>query len=115
VERDGVSAADLVGTSTADRLRALLTSSPLDGGPTYAFTLADHADRLRLFFLRPYCPVLNPTEYLNNAVKGGVPRFRRPRDKGELASRVRLWLRVLQGRPSVAKRFFQAEPVRYAA
>lgn len=71
--------------------------------------------RVRLFFLPPYCPELNPTEYLNNAVKGGVPRFRRPRDQVQLAERVGLWLRVIQRRPHVALRFFQAEPVRDAA
>jgi transposase len=71
--------------------------------------------RVRLFFLPPYCPELNPAEYLNNAVKGGVPRFRRPRDQAELAKRVRLWLRVIQGRPHLARRYFEAEPVRYAA
>lgn len=38
--------------------------------------------RLLLSFLPPYCPELNPTEYRNHAVTGGVPRVRRPRDKG---------------------------------
>jgi transposase len=71
--------------------------------------------RVRLFFLPPYGPELNPTEYLNNAVKGGVPRFRRPRDQVQLAARVRLWLRVIQRRPYLARRFFQPDPVRYAA
>jgi transposase len=101
--------------STAGVVFLVLDGHPVHRSRAVARWVADHADRLRLFFLPPYCPELNPTEYLNNSVKGGVPRFRRPRDKVELASRVRLWLRVLQGRPSVAKRFFQAEPVRYAA
>lgn len=92
----------------------------LDGHPVHRSRrvragVAAQGGRLRFFFLPPYCPDLNPPEDLNHAVKGGVPRFRRPREKGELASRVRLWLRVLQGRPSVARQFFQAEPVRYAA
>jgi transposase len=39
--------------------------------------VAAHADRLRLFFLPPYCPELNPTEDLNNAIKGTVPRVKR--------------------------------------
>jgi transposase len=107
-------------------LRRLLRSTPgpvflvLDGHPVHRSRrvrewVAAQGGRLRLFFLPPYCPELNPTEYLNNLVKGGVPRFRRPRDKVELAKRVRLWLRVVQGRPHLARRFFQAEPVRYAA
>jgi transposase len=92
----------------------------LDGHPVHrsrkvAAWVASQGGRLRLLFLPPYCPELNPTEYLNNAVKGGVPRFRRPRDRVELAERVRLWLRVIQRRPHLARRFFEAEPVRYAA
>jgi transposase len=92
----------------------------LDGHPVHrsrkvAEWVATQSGWLRLFFLPPYCPELNPTEYLNNAVKGGVPRFRRPRDKVELAARLRLWLRVIQRRPHLARRYFEAEPVRYAA
>lgn len=92
----------------------------LDGHPVHRSRrvrewAGGHAARLRLFFLPPYSPELNPTGYLNNAVKGGVPRFRRPRDKVELARRVRLWLRVIQGHPQLARRYFEAEPVRYAA
>lgn len=92
----------------------------LDGHPVHRSRrvrewVDGNAARLRLFFLPPYCPELNPTEYLNNAVKGGVPRFRRPRDKVELAKRVRLWLRVIQRRPHLARRYFEAQPVRYAA
>jgi transposase len=77
--------------------------------------VAARADRLRLFVLPPYCPELNPTEYLNNAVKGTVPRVRRARDKAELADQVRSYLRIVQKRPANARRFFKAKPVRYAA
>jgi transposase len=92
----------------------------LDGHPVHRSRkvtewAAAQGGRVRLFFLPPYCPELNPTEYLSNAVKGGVPRFRRPRDKVELAERLRLWLRVIQRRPHLARRYFEAEPVRYAA
>jgi hypothetical protein len=107
-------------------LRRLLRSTTgvvfliLDGHPVHRSRAVSHCvagsgGRIRLFFLPPYCPELNPAEYLNNSVKGGVPRFRRPRDKVELAKRVRLLLRVMQGRPYLARRFFDADPVRYAA
>lgn len=77
--------------------------------------VAAHADRLRLYFLPPYCPEVNPTEYLNNAVKGTVPRVKRARSRDELADQVRLYLRIAQRRPEIVGRFFDAEPVRYAA
>ncbi len=92
----------------------------LDGHPVHRSRrvrewVAERSGRLRLFFLPPYCPELNPTEYLNNAVKGTVPRVRRARSRDELAAQVRLYLRVVQRRPRAARRFFAAAPVTYAA
>jgi transposase len=92
----------------------------LDGHPVHRSRkvrawVAERADRLRLFFLPPYCPELNPTEYLNNAMKGTVPRVRRARSREELADQVRTYLRVVQQRPRLARRLFEAEPVNYAA
>jgi transposase len=92
----------------------------LDGHPVHRSRrvrewVAARADRLRLFFLPPYCPELNPTEYLNNAVKETVPRVRRARNRDELAAQLRVYLRVVQQRPRMARRFFEAAPVTYAA
>ena len=92
----------------------------LDGHPVHRSRrvrdwVAERAGRLRLFFLPPYCPELNPTEYLNHAVKGTLPRVRRAKDRGELAGQVRAYLRVVQQRRHLARRFFRAKPVRYAA
>lgn len=109
-----------------DFLRRLLRSTTgvvflvLDGHPVHRSRkvtrwVAEHAARLRLYFLPPYCPELNPTEYLNHAIKDTVPRVKRARDKGELADQVRTYLRVVQQRPHLARKFFEAEPVCYAA
>jgi transposase len=92
----------------------------LDGHPVHRSRrvrewVAARAGRLRLFFLPPYCPELNPTEYLNNAVKETVPRVRRARNRDELAAQLRVYLRVVQQRPRMARRFFEAAPVTYAA
>jgi transposase len=92
----------------------------LDGHPVHRSRkvrewAAAQGGRLRLFFLPPYCPELNPTEYLNNSVKGTVPRVKRARTRDELADQVRTYLRVVQQRPQLAARFFRAEPVNYAA
>ena len=92
----------------------------LDGHPVHRSRrvrewVAGRPERLRLFFLPPYCPELNPTEYLNNAVKETVPRVRRARDRDELAAQLRVYLRVVQQRPRMAQRFFEAAPVAYAA
>ena len=92
----------------------------LDGHPSHrakkvAAWVAARADRLRLVFLPPYSPELNPAEYLNNDVKGNAQRDRRAREKRELADKVRSYLRATQQVVSVVKGYFQAKHVRYAA
>jgi transposase len=101
--------------STAGVVFLILDGHPVHRSRKVRAWVAERADRLRLYFLPPYCPELNPTEYLNNSVKGTVPRVKRARSREELADQVRLYLRVVQQRPDLAQRFFEAEPVRYAA
>jgi transposase len=92
----------------------------LDGHPSHrakkgAAWVAARADRIRLVFLPPYSPELNPAEYLNNDVKGNAQRDGRAREKGELAGKVRSYLRATQQVVSVVKGYFQAKHVKYAA
>jgi len=71
--------------------------------------------RIKLFFLPPYSPELNPSEYLNQDVKSNTVRRSRPRDEHELMASVRGYLRAKQHKPQKVKAYFQAEPVRYAS
>jgi transposase len=92
----------------------------LDGHPSHrakkvAAWVAARAGRIRLIFLPPYSPELNPAEYLNNDVKANAPRGGRARGKEELAGKVRSYLRDTQCLASVVKNYFQAKHVRYAA
>jgi transposase len=92
----------------------------LDGHPAHragkvAAWVAARADRIRLVFLPPYSPELNPAEYLNNDVKANAQRCGRARDKGELADDVRGYLRATQRVTGVVKRYFKATHVKYAA
>src|SRR5207248_1915325 len=93
----------------------VLDGRPVHRGRKVARWVAGRAARLRLFFLPPYRPELNPTGHLNHAVKGTVPRVKRARTRGGPAGQVRTHLRAAQRRPHPAARFFEAEPVRYAA
>lgn len=77
--------------------------------------VAAQGGRVELFFLPPYCPELNPTELLNNDVKGNVPRLRRAKDKPELTAEVRSYLRQTQRRPEIVRNYFRADHVSYAA
>jgi len=77
--------------------------------------LAARPGRIRLFFLPAYSPELNPDEYLNQDVKSNALGRQRPRHQAELIGTLRSSLRSRQRRPTYVRRYFQAEPVQYAA
>jgi len=71
--------------------------------------------KLRLFFLPPYSPELNPDEQVWNDVKNhGVGRslIQTPR---ELKRAAESRLRFLQKNPDRVRAFFQMKETRYAA
>ncbi len=74
-----------------------------------------HVKRIRLFFLPSYSPELNPDELLNQDVKTNAVGRKRAKDKAELMSNVRSYLRSTQRRPDKVKRYFHEPNVRYAA
>ncbi|HXK37253.1 MAG TPA: IS630 family transposase, partial [Candidatus Paceibacterota bacterium] len=92
----------------------------LDGHPAHrAKMVRDYVDlqkgRLRLFFLPPYAPEVNPDEFVWRHVKGhGVGRetLTGPDD---LRAKVLRHLRSLQKRPGIVRSFFQTKTTKYAA
>jgi transposase len=74
-----------------------------------------HAAKIELFLLPSYSPDLNPDEFLNQDVKSNALGRRRPRDRREMITDVRGYLRSTQRQPEIVKRYFHAESVRYAA
>jgi transposase len=74
-----------------------------------------HERLLRLYFLPPYSPELNPDELLNQDVKTNALGRRRPRDQQELIADTRSHLRRRQNQPDVVANFFNEKHVRYAA
>jgi transposase len=83
-------------------------------GPTKRW-LKTHKERIRIFFLPPYRPELNPNKYLNQDVKSNALGRRRPRDFREMEAHLRGYLRSTQKMPAVVRRFFRHPKVRYAA
>ena len=77
--------------------------------------VADHEQKIRLFYLPAYSPDLNPDEFLNNDVKANAVGRRRAVDQGELMANVRGYLRGTQKRPEVVRNFFHAPTVKYAS
>jgi hypothetical protein len=77
--------------------------------------VAEHKDRIRMFFLPGYSPQLNPDDLLNQDVKTNAVGRERPKDQPEMMANVRSYLRSTQRRPDIVKAYFQEEHVRYAA
>lgn len=92
----------------------------VDGHPVHKAAIvrrwiAARAERIELFLLPSYSPDLNPDEFLNHDVKANAVGRRRPRERRELISNVRAYLRSTQRRPDIVRNYFHAESVRYAA
>jgi transposase len=71
--------------------------------------------RIQVFYLPSYSPDLNPDEKLNQDVKSNAVGRRRPHTPEEMVRNVRSYLYSRQKNPQLIKRYFKAEPVRYAA
>ena len=77
--------------------------------------LEKHKDRVRMFFLPPYSPELNPDEYLNNDVKSNAVGRKRAGTLRLMLRNVRSHLRSRQRTPDIVKNFFKAPKIQYAA
>jgi len=77
--------------------------------------LKAQASRLRLFFLPPYSPDLNPDELLNQDVKSNAVGRQRAHTQDQLVRNVRGYLRSRQRQPHVVRQYFDEQHVRYAA
>jgi transposase len=77
--------------------------------------LAEHQDQIEVFYLPRYSPELNPDEYLNNDLKGGVNKTGLPDNKEDLRSRVQSFMHRLLHLPEHVRNFFQHPCVQYAA
>ena len=57
--------------------------------------VAEHGDRIELFWLPRYAPELNAEEYLNNDLKGAINAEGLPGSKEELRSRIEWFMSQL--------------------
>lgn len=77
--------------------------------------LCSNREKIRLDYLPPYSPELNPDELLNQDLKSNALGRQRPVNKEEMKVGVRSYLRSTQRQPRVVKNFFRKKHVRYAA
>ena len=76
--------------------------------------IADQGGSIRLFFLPPYSPELNPDELVNQDVKSNAQRRQKAKDKEDLMKNTRSFMRSCQRRPDKVKRYFEGSRVAYA-
>lgn len=75
----------------------------------------ERTKEIELFFLPPYCPELNPDEYLNNTVKSQLRKQPAPRSQEQLQGSLRSCMRSNQRRPQLIRNLFDHPRVKYAA
>ena len=74
-----------------------------------------HEKQIRVYYLPPYSPELNPDEYLNNHLKQELRKKVHARTQYELQSRVRRFMMKLSHRAHVVKAYFEHHSISYAA
>ena len=77
--------------------------------------LAEHKHEIEVFYLPSYSPELNPDEMANADLKQAVTKLAPARTKLQLVKAASKHLRSVQRQPERIKRYFEHEPVRYAA
>ncbi|WP_323074183.1 IS630 family transposase [Mycetohabitans endofungorum] len=77
--------------------------------------LAEHVNKIELFYLPSYSPELNPDEMLNADLKASITRQAVARTKGHLKKAAISHLRRLQKSPQRVARYFMHKTIRYAA
>lgn len=76
--------------------------------------LAKRVEQTEVFYLPAYSPELNPDEYLNCDLKGGVHSGKPSRSKEQLRRKATRYMLMLQRRPCRVSKYFQHEKIRYA-
>lgn len=77
--------------------------------------LEEQRSRIEVFYLPPYSPELNPSEYFNGDLKGEIQRGVPPKDVTELKRTVLGYSRRIQKSPARVRAYFKHRHIQYAA
>jgi transposase len=77
--------------------------------------VSKHKNEIEIFYLPPYCPDLNPDEYLNHLMKQELQKRIQPHDKEELKTTMHRILIKLQRDPKKIQNLFQNKHILYAS
>jgi len=82
-------------------------------GKLVAKWLEKHKGEIELFFLPPYTPQSNPTEYLNHALKIDIHSGDLPKTKKDIKHKIYSFMRRLQHKKERVVNFFHHKKLRY--
>jgi len=102
-------------SETTRKVLLILDRLPAHEALEVADWVAEHADRIELFWLPKYAPELNAEEYLNNDLKGAINAAGLPGSRGELRSRIAWFMSQLLQLPERVRSYFRHPCVQYAA
>jgi len=74
-----------------------------------------HKDQIEVFYLPPYCPEMNPVEYLNQDLKGEVNKAGLPGNQGILRTLMMAFMDNLMNVPRHVISYFLNPHVQYAS
>jgi len=77
--------------------------------------LAAQRAAIAVFYLPPYTPELNPSEYFNGDLKSSIQRDLPPRDQADLKRKLLGHSRRIQKSPARVRNYFRHHAIRYAA
>ncbi len=72
-------------------------------------------EKIRLFFLPPYCPELNPEELVNQDVKANANNYKPVKTAEDLATNLRYYLTKIQFNEFKIRNYFTKQDVAYAS
>ena len=75
----------------------------------------ENKENIRIFYLPPYSPELNPDEYLNCDLKANVNKYKIPHNQKELKSNTLSFMRKLQNQPNKVAKYFCHPAVKHAS
>lgn len=77
--------------------------------------IAENKSKIKIFFLPPYSPELNPQEYLNQDIKTNVIGKKRPINKEQMKNNVKQFMKKRKNDRKQVQKYFHEKHVRYAA
>jgi transposase len=102
-------------SETTRKVFLILDRLPAHETKAVADWVAEHGDRIELFWLPKSAPELNAEEYLNNDLKGAINAEGLPGSREELRSRMVRFMSELLHLPEHVRNYFRHPCVQYAS